>query len=149
MATRMQQAGIEGRHEEAIVGTVRELIAQSLDAAGNQAAQNLLTTTTKMEELLVKMQSQQEEIKKNMELMNSEKEILKKLMEQVHSEGQAAKSTLIAQSGGMKELNADLDKVKTAKDQIASDLVARNAEMNDMVGKLREASSAAFQRVRD
>ena len=149
MATRMQRAGIEGHQEEAILGTVRELIVQSLDAAGNQAAQNLLTTTTKMEELLVKMQSQQEEIKKNMELMNSEKEILKKLMEQVHSEGQAAKSTLIAQSGGMKELNADLDKVKTAKDQIANDLVARNAEMNDMVDKLREASSEAFQRVRD
>ena len=149
MATRMQQAGIETRHEEAIVGTVQDLIARSLDAAGNQAAQNLLTTTTKMEELVAKMQSQQEEIKKNMELMNSEKELLKQLMEQVHNESQVAKNTLIAQSGGIKELNADLDQVKSAKDQIANDLVARNAEMNDMVGKLREASSEAFQRIRD
>ena len=60
MATLMQQAGIEKSHEEAIVGTVQDLIARSLDAAGNQAAQNLMTTTTKMEELLAKMQSQQE-----------------------------------------------------------------------------------------
>jgi len=60
-----------------------------------------------------------------------------------------AKNTLIGQTNGIKELNAELDQVKSAKDQIANDFVARNAEMNDMVGKLREASSEAFQRVRD
>ena len=147
MATPMQQAGISNTQEEAILGAVQEQIGRALDAAGNEAAKNLFLHTGKMEELLVKMQSQQEEVMKHVDKLNTEKDLMQKIMDQFHSEGQTARDTLGGQTEAMKTLNGQLTELKYAKDQVASDMVARNAEMNDMVTKLREASSEAFQRL--
>ena len=81
MASLLSQAGINEQHAGAIVGTINDIVARAIDAAGNEAAANLSRQTKSMEDLLARMQHQQGELQKAMGDMNAEKEKLKEIME--------------------------------------------------------------------
>ena len=127
---------------------VREILRQSLEAAGNEAAANLQQKHGEMEALTVQLGVQQQEIAVQVQKAETEKDTMKSVMERFHAEAEAMKEIMATKDQQFAAMKENLDQMKNAKVQIVAEVEAKTTLIEGLVVQLRDVTGQALDTIR-